>query len=154
AIEEGWRLEGTTSDGTLLMFKEGALVAQQVATPSSLERVAAADKRSLTPARELDSRQTALRDGAMGLEFKLPGSTSGHDTMVGRIELADGSRQEVIFGYQSGAPRPGRPNTSERLRKDSIGYHLNQMLEFDNGYPVTVGRVHVVDGRVQHGWVQ
>jgi len=83
----------------------------------------------------LDRHQIALRDGPMGRD--------------GRVELPDGSHQKVIsHRLDSGTSIP------QALRKEMAGYQLNQILGLGNGFPVTVTRDFISDGRRERYWVQ
>src|SRR5262249_28722462 len=48
----------------------------------------------------------------------------------------------------------GKPDSAVRMRKEMAAYQLNQMFGFDNGFPVTVSREYLIDGKLQRGWVQ
>jgi hypothetical protein len=170
AIEEGWRLEGTNPDGSILMYKEGALrvevpradiadanpqlVHREVPPQTRLERKDVAVERVPAQPGELDSEQIALRDNEVYLNLgkRKPGM-GGHDMTMGRVEHPDGSYQKIVF-HQIHDTGDGRSFSAARLRKEMAAYQLNGMLGFDNGFPVTVPREVVLNGKPAKGWMQ
>src|SRR5262249_37326445 len=65
------------------------------------------------------------------------------------IKEADGTERQVILRETA-----GHPATADRMRKEAAAYKLGQMLDLDNGFPATVERDFVVDGKVKHGYIQ
>src|SRR5262249_18322447 len=68
AIRDGWNIAGTTSDGRVIVSKQGALRVSDVQAQPKLEKPVSPAESS--PPGTLHNRQVALRDGALGLEFK------------------------------------------------------------------------------------
>src|SRR5262249_23762538 len=156
-VEEGWILEGTTSDGRLILTRAAALRLQDISPSVRLESGRAPAERSPARPGELETEQIALRDGNFGVELKQHQGTGEHDMWIGQVELPDGSRKEVTFhkiwhyvGYGHGEGA----DSARRLRKEMAAYQLNRKFEFDNGYPVTAPREIIVDGKLQSGWIQ
>ncbi len=98
------------------------------------------------------SEQCILSESTPG-EFRVDNRGSmGHEKYRVAIELPDGSKQETIIRPFTGAWWQNVSTT--RFRQEQAAYYINQMLDFDNGFPTTALRLAEKDGRPIRVWIQ
>jgi YD repeat-containing protein len=157
--DPGWELVGKDGPGIPRVFKKDGYqrevsLAELVHENPHLVREKSPPEPLPTDLGAIDQSQMAFQQGRIELKGKLQGQLgSEHLAMNAELTHPNGTTQEAIF-HRTDIQGQAGVDVRDRFRKEQAIYKLNQLLGFENGFPVTIPRDVNMLGKTAKGYLQ